>query len=342
MKFLARLCSAIRSTIGLGIGLGLTAQALTQPQARPQSLAHAPVQVQAQLELQELAQVQVQVQAQSQAQVPAQAATVIDDRGRSIAVPAAAQRVISLLPSLTETVCALQACGRLVGTDRFSNWPASVLALPKLGGLEDTQIERIVALRPDLVLVAGSSRAIDRLEALGLRVVVLEPKSLQDTERVILRLAQALGDAAAGPALWAAMQQRIDAAALRVPAALRGQKVYFEVAAAPYAAGESSFVGETLARLGLGNIVPAALGPFPKLNPEFVVRAQPDIVIGTARAVAEMPARPGWNALRALRERRQCGFAREPWDTLVRPGPRLAEAAELLADCLAGLERGPR
>jgi iron complex transport system substrate-binding protein len=264
---------------------------------------------------------------------------VVDDRGRSVELPAAPQRVISLLPSLTETVCALQACGRLVGTDRFSNWPAGVRALPKLGGLEDTQIERIVALRPDLVLAAGSSRAIDRLEALGLSVVTLEPKSLQDTERVIQQVALSLGDAAAGPALWRAMQQRIDAAAARVPASLRGQRGYLEVASAPYAAGESSFIGETLARLGMGNAVPASLGPFPKLNPEFVVRAQPDIVIATTRAVAEMPARPGWSTLRALRDRRQCGFASEPWDTLVRPGPRLADAAELLADCLAGLDR---
>ena len=254
-------------------------------------------------------------------------------------MPAAPQRVISLLPSLTETVCALQACSRLVGTDRYSNWPASVRALPKLGGLEDTQIERIVSLKPDLVLVSGSSRVIDRLESLGLRVVVLEPKTLQDTERVIQRVALALGDEAAGPVLWQRMQARIAAAAARVPASVRGQKVYFEVASSPYAAGEMSFVGETLAQLGVGNIVPAALGPFPKLNPEFIVRAQPDIIIGTVRAVAEMPSRPGWAGLRALQDKRHCGFASEPWDTLVRPGPRLAEAAELLAECLAGLAR---
>ena len=272
----------------------------------------------------------------------AHAASVVDDRGRTVELPAAPQRVISLLPSLTETVCALQACNRLVGTDRFSNWPASVRALPKLGGLEDTQIERIVALKPDLVLVPGSSRVIDRLETLGLRVVVLEPKSLQDTERVIHKVALALGDAAAGPALWQRMQLRIGAAAARVPAGVRGQKVYFEVASAPYAAGETSFVGETLAQLGVGNIVPAALGPFPKLNPEFIVRAQPDIIIGTVRAVAEMPSRPGWSGLRALQEKRHCGYTSEPWDALVRPGPRLAEAAELLADCLVSLDSAAR
>ncbi len=263
--------------------------------------------------------------------------TVVDDRGRAVTLSLPPQRVVSLLPSLTETVCALQACQRLVGTDRFSNWPASVLALPKLGGLEDTQIERIVALQPDLVLAAGSSRAIDRLEALGLRVLALEPKSLQDTERVIQQLALALGDASAGVQLWQTMQQRMAAAALRVPAALRGASVYFEVAAAPYAAGEVSFVGETLARLGLANIVGKALGPFPKLNPEFVVRAQPNIIMASTRAVAEMPGRPGWGQLRALREQRHCAFASESWDVLVRPGPRLAEAAEILADCLVAL-----
>ncbi len=263
--------------------------------------------------------------------------SVIDDRGRRIELLAPPQRIVSLLPSLTETVCALQSCGKLVGTDRWSNWPASVLALPKLGGLEDTQIERIVALKPDLVLVAASARAIDRLEALGLRVMALEPKSLQDTERVIGLVAQALGDAPAGPALWRSLQARVSAAAARVPLPLRGQKVYFEVAAAPYAASESSFVGEVLARLGLGNVVPAALGPFPKLNPEFVVRAQPDLILATTEAVAEMPARPGWSALQALHKHRHCGFATERWEALIRPGPRLADAADILVDCLVGL-----
>lgn len=263
--------------------------------------------------------------------------TLRDDRGVEHRLPAPPQRIVSLLPSLTETVCALQACARLVGVDRYSNWPASVKVLPQLGGLEDTQIERLMALKPDLVLVASSARAIDRLEALGLRVVVLEPRTLQDTERVIDQVARVLGDAAAGPALWQRLQARVAAAAARVPAALQGRKVYFEVASAPYAASESSFVGENLARLGMGNIVPASLGPFPKLNPEFIVRAQPDIVMATAAAVAEMPGRPGWKGLRALREHQTCGFAPAAWDTLVRAGPRLAEGAEFIADCLAHL-----
>jgi iron complex transport system substrate-binding protein len=262
---------------------------------------------------------------------------LLDDRGRSVRLKQPPQRIVSLLPSLTETVCALQACARLVGTDRYSDWPASVLALPKLGGLEDTQIERIVALKPDLVLLGASSRAIDRLEALGLTVLALEPKGLADSRRVIDSVALALGDAGAGPRLWQEISARVAAAAQRVPRAVRGQRVYFEVDGGPYAASETSFVGETLRQLGLGNVVPGSMGPFPKLNPEFVVRSQPDIVMATAKALAAMPYRPGWSRLEALRDKRSCGFDRARWDPLVRPGPRLADAAEILADCLAGL-----
>ncbi len=264
--------------------------------------------------------------------------TVVDDRGKRVELPAAAMRVVTLSPSLTETVCALGACARLVGVDRYSNWPAEVKALPQLGGLEDTQIERIVALKPDVVLAAASIRAIDRLEALGLRVLALEAKAYADVPRVIERVAQALGEPASGAALWQRQQARLQAAAARVPAGLRGRKVYLEVASAPYAAGEASFVGEVLARLGLGNVVPAALGPFPKLNPEFVVRAQPQLMMGSARAVAEMAQRPGWAGLAALRDRQTCGFEAAAWDTLVRAGPRLADAAEAIVDCLVKLE----
>lgn len=270
--------------------------------------------------------------------VAAAAITVTDDRGQVLTLPRPAQRIVSLLPSLTEGICALDACDRLVGVDRFSNWPAQVRQLPQLGGLEDTTIERLVRLQPDLVVAAVSARALGRLQALGIPVLALEPKSLADTRRVLEVLAQALGKPGEGERLWSQIDQGVNAAAARVPAAMRGQAVYFEVASAPYAAGASSFVGELLTRLQLGNVVPAALGPFPKLNPEFVLRAQPGIVMAAARAVAEMPARPGWSTLKALQAGRSCGFAEARYDLLVRPGPRLAEGAGLIADCLVHID----
>ncbi|MEY8876708.1 MAG: ABC transporter substrate-binding protein [Leptothrix sp. (in: b-proteobacteria)] len=270
---------------------------------------------------------------------PAAAAEVQirDQRGQLLRLAQPPQRIVSLLPSLTETVCALGACARLVATDRYSNWPASVAAVPKVGGLEDAQIERIVALKPDVVLAARSSRAIERLEALGQRVVVLEATNHAEVRDTLTTLATLLGQPEQGTQLWRGIEAQLQQAAARVPATVRGQKVYFEVDAAPYAAGAASFVGETLARLGMANIVPAALGPFPKLNPEFVVKAQPDLVMVVDRNAAEMIRRPGWASLRALQQGRLCGFPSARYDILVRPGPRLGEAALVLADCLAGL-----
>lgn len=270
--------------------------------------------------------------------------TIRDDRGVDVQLSAPAKRIVTLLPSLTETVCALGACDRLLATDRYSDWPSTVQALPKVGGMEDANIERIVALKPDLVLAAVSTRAVDRLASLGLTVATLEPKNHADTVRVIRAVAALLGREAQGEALWADAQRRTVAAAARVPAAWHGKRVYFEVDAAPYAAGAASFIGETMQRLGLGNIVPADLGPFPKLNPEFVVRAQPDLVIASERELAEMRLRPGWSGLRALRDGQVCHFSGAQYEMLIRPGPRLGEAAERLADCLVHLSadaRGP-
>ncbi|HVT10046.1 MAG TPA: helical backbone metal receptor [Polyangia bacterium] len=252
-------------------------------------------------------------------------------------LPAPPRRIVTLLPSLTESVCALGACDRLVGTDRFSNWPSSVQALPKLGGLEDAQIERIVALKPDVVLASVSARVMDRLESLGVRVIALESRNRADVKRTLFALGQLLGTPGKAEQVWAAVERDSRAAAARVPAAQRGQRVYFEIDAAPYAAGPSSFIGETLRGMGLDNAVPAELGAFPKLNPEFVVRAQPDILMAAQASLAEMPRRPGWSALRALADKRTCGFPNSTYEIIVRPGPRMGEAAAALADCLARL-----
>ena len=267
--------------------------------------------------------------------------TLHDDRGATLVLAAPPQRIVSLLPSFTESVCALGGCTRLVGTDRYSNWPASVRALPKLGGVDDAQIERIVALRPGVVLAAPSARVIGRLEALGVKVLVLESRDLADVKRTLSVLAQMLGTPAQAARVWSGIEHDTRAAAARVPTALRGQRVYFEVDATPYAAGAGSFIGELFARMGLANAVPAALGPFPKLNPEYVVHLHPDIVMASAQDLATMQGRPGWGALNALRDGRTCGYTSAQFELLTRSGPRLGEAASLLADCLVSIAAHP-
>lgn len=263
----------------------------------------------------------------------AQALQVTDDRGVTVSFARTPQRIVSLLPSLTETVCELGQCQRLVGVDRYSDFPLSVRALPQVGGGLDPNIEAIVALRPDVVLMATSSRAGERLQSLGIKVVALEPKSHADVKRVLEQIGQLL-EVPDAQRVWRVIDAGVLAAAQSLPASVKQTRVYFEVNRAPYAAGEASFIGETLARLGAKNIVPASLGPFPKINPEFVVRANPDVIMVGDRNYAGMEGRPGWSGIRAIRERRLCVFSVAQSDVLVRPGPRMAEGARIMAQCL--------
>lgn len=274
----------------------------------------------------------------ARAQAPAASPIQVqDDRGTVLRLPAPPQRIVSMLPSLTESLCALGGCGRLVGVDRYANWPASVARLPRLGGLDDALIEAIVALKPDLVLGSHSARALDRLEALGIPVLRLKSDSHADVRRSIGVLAQALGTPGEGTRLWAEIERALGAAAARVPAGWRGRQVYIEIGGGPYAAGAASFVGETLARLGLRNIAGPAMGPFPQLNPEFVLRARPDLLVLQARELPAVPRRPGWAAMPAVQRQQWCALAPADYETMVRPGPRMGETAALLADCLARL-----
>ena len=247
---------------------------------------------------------------------------------------AAPQRIVSLLPSLTETVCVLGACDRLVGVDRYSNWPTSVRQLPKMGGGLDPNVEAIVAAKPDLVLVAKSSRVLPRLRALGLHLEVLEPQTHAEMDAAQLRIARLL---AVPDSEVERIQQSSNAllAAARdaLPAQALDWRVYIEVSDGPYAAAPASFIGETLARLGLANVVADGQGPFPRVSTEWVVAQQPDLIIVGSMGATQLDKRPGWNHLRAVQQQQVCAMSPEQADVLVRAGPRWAEAAQLITQC---------
>jgi iron complex transport system substrate-binding protein len=263
--------------------------------------------------------------------------TLTDDRGRVVVIDKAPQRIITLLPSLGEIVCELQACDRLVGVDRYSNWPDLVKTLPQLGGIDDTQLEALIKLKPDLVLLARSARVTQRLESMGIKVVALEPQNQEDMRRVIQLIAGALHlpqpqDRA--QALWQSIQQKLEAAALRVPAKAKGMRIYFEAGSGYFAAGEASYIGETLKRLGLVNVVTPAMGAFPQVNPEFVVKANPQIIFMGERTATDFKSRPGWHRIEAIAQQRICAFPPAQADVIVRSGPRIPEAADLMVACL--------
>ena len=259
--------------------------------------------------------------------------SVVDDRGVVVMFDKPPQRVVSLLPSLTESICALGKCGALVGVDRFSNWPKSIQELPKLGGMGDINIERIAQLKPDVVLLEKASPVIARLNSLGIKTFALDIKSMSDEERALKKLDTLLGTAESAR-VWNQIQKEIMRANKQLSAKSGDISVYFEVNPAPFAAGRSSFIGEILTQLNLVNIIPESLGPFPKINPEFVVQTKPDVILLTESTIADIQKRPGWSSIPAVKRNRICSFTADQSDVLVRPGPRMGEAALIISQCI--------
>lgn len=249
-------------------------------------------------------------------------------------------RIVSLQPSLTEIVCALNACVDLVGVDRYSNWPSAVQTLPRVGSLSDAQVESIVALKPDLVLMRPRNRATNRLQELGLNVLPVDATSHGELRVQLEVIARAMGRPGAGDALWEQINRRVDAVRARVPPHWRDKRVYLEVHGGHAAASEASFIGETLSRLGLRNVVPGHLGLFPKLGPEYALRANPDVLISTdAYGTPSIAERPGWSRMPAVVKGQVCRISAERFDVIARPGPRIDEAAQEILRCLLEIDQ---
>jgi iron complex transport system substrate-binding protein len=249
----------------------------------------------------------------------------------------APRRIVTLLPSLTETVCALGECARLVATDRYSDWPASATTLPKAGGLDDAQIELIVSLKPDVVILAHAARVTERLRELGVATFDVETRTYADISSSITSIGLLLGVPERAAALNRDIEQSVQVAADQAKRGLHGRAplVYFEVDSGPYGAGPQSFIGEMLTRLSARNILTPELGFFPKLNPEYVVRHNPDVIFVSPKEAPTLDHRPGWDQIRAVKEHRVCSFPPEVRDAIVRPGPRVAEGLSAMAQCLS-------
>lgn len=205
----------------------------------------------------------------------AQPVVVQDDRARTVTLAGPAQRVVSVLPSLTETVCALKRCERLVGVDRYSSWPASVKRLPVVGGGLDPNVEAVLALKPDVVLMARSARGGERLEALGVRVVYLEPQTHADVLRALRVLGTLLGVPATDvDALWQGMQRDLSAAAQQVSARAKGVRVCGGEPDAPRGGGV--FVsGRNRAAAGSGQCGAGGHGTFSSAEPGVCAARRP-------------------------------------------------------------------
>ncbi|GGM91843.1 ABC transporter substrate-binding protein [Thermus composti] len=260
--------------------------------------------------------------------------TLTDDLGRQVTLKAPPKRIVTMLPSVTETVCALGACDRLVATDDYSDWPESVKRLPKAGGLYNPNPELIVSLKPDLVLVSRYGRLYETLERAGLTVFAVKTETYEDIFKTVRTLGKLLGLPAQAEGLVARIQKEVYQEEARAAKAKARPRVYYEIDPTPYTAGPESFIGVLIQKARGVNIVPKELGLFPKISPEFVVQKNPEVIVATyPNALETIRRRPGWDRISAVRNGRICVFTGGEDSLLSRPGPRVAQGLRLLVDC---------
>ncbi|WP_117238475.1 ABC transporter substrate-binding protein [Thermus sediminis] len=260
--------------------------------------------------------------------------TVTDDLGRTVTLKAPPKRIVTMLPSVTETVCALGACDRIVATDDYSDWPERVKGLPKAGGLYNPNPELIVALRPDLVLVSKYGRLYETLERAGLTVYAVRTETYEDIFRTTRTLGRLLGLPGEAERLVAQIQREVYAEEARAARARNRPRVYYEIDPTPYTVGPESFIGVLIQKARGVNIIPRELGLFPKISPELVLERNPEVIVATyPGALESIRRRPGWDRVAAVRQGRICVYTGGEDNLLSRPGPRVAQGLRLLVDC---------
>jgi len=281
--------------------------------------------------------------AQSSAQATAPSAAtqpatheVVDEMGRSVRVPVSPSRVVSLAPSLTETVYALGLQGHLVGDTEYCDYPPEARKKPKVGGAINPNLEEIVALHPDLVLVTKSLNRLETvraLDVLGIPSYATDPHTVEEIISSTQKLADLLGAPVAGKTLSVELQNRLATLETRL-AGIPPTRVLFIVWTEPLmSVGKDTFIADALRKAGAVSIVDSTRD-WPQMNLEEVVRLQPDCLVfasshseAAARDFAALADRPGWRLLEAVHNHHYAVIS----DAVNRPAPRIVSAIEELA-----------
>jgi iron complex transport system substrate-binding protein len=271
--------------------------------------------------------------------VPAQAAAIrlVDDVGQTLEFATPPQRIISLTPHLTELLFAVGAGAQLVGVDSASDYPQAAQALPRVGDYSRISFERILALKPDLVIVwVGGNRAADihGLEKMGLPVLHTQATRLDDVARLLRLIGQASGHAGAGDV--AARDFSVRLAALQTRAARQPPlSVFYQVWDRPLmTVGGSHWISDALAVCGARNVFADLRGLSPVVSIEAVLKRAPALIVSGSDAP---DMRRQWQRFASLPAVKNHAFVRVDADRLHRLTPRLLEGvAELCAAVAAG------
>jgi iron complex transport system substrate-binding protein len=271
----------------------------------------------------------------------AEAAVVPDMLGRPVAIPDRPLRVVSLAPSITETIYAVGRGDWLIGVTDVCDYPPPARELPRVGGIAAPNLEQIVRLRPDLVFATAEGNArdlLDRLERLGLATFALQPDGYEGVVGSILAMGRALAAEPAARGIVDDIRRQVRRVQELVAGRSRPNVLYLIWTDPLIAAGAGTYLDDLLGMVGGRNIVWERTGSYPRLSWEQVVARAPDVILlADHREDSERPATGsgdmppewrGWQAVPAIRSGRVLAV---PSNTILRPGPRLGDGVIRLA-----------
>ena len=264
------------------------------------------------------------------------AGSVTDQVGRTLVVPENPTRVIALAPSITEIIYDLGQEKRLVGVTQYSTYPSEAELLPRVGSYVRLDIEKIVALKPDLCLATkdgNPKHIVDKIVSLGIPVYVINPQNLQQIMDTITRLGSLLHAEQTAAALVSDMEKRIGQVQARIKNRPDRPRVFFQIDAEPlFSAGTNTFIHELIELAGGINTTAGEVS-YPRYSWEDIIVLQPEIVLISSMAGGLAPeyllnSWKKWNLLSAVKNDQIFVVDAELFD---RPTPRLVDGLEVIA-----------
>ena len=276
-------------------------------------------------------------QPQGPSELKTQLREVVDEAGRKVTLPAKIERVVSLAPNLTEIVYAVGAGDRLVGNTTFCNYPPEAKSVAKVGDTLQPSIERILALRPQLVLVSTASQLeafTTQLNEQQIAVYITDPRDLEGVFHSILNVGDLLNESVGAAELVKQLRARTEA----VERAVSGRpplSVFFQLSGQPlYTAGKTSFVTNLIERARGRSVTADVNEAWPRLSDEAALASRPEAIIMLSGAMGATPNAQVASALRNSPAVKNGRVYVIDGDLLTRPGPRLVDGLEQIARAL--------
>lgn len=266
----------------------------------------------------------------------AQSRMVTDLVGRKVQVPENPKRVVALAPSVTEIIFALKQQDRLKGVTRFSDYPEQAKNYPKVGSYVHLDVERIVALQPDLCIGIKDGNphiAVKQLEAMRIPFFAVDPKDLDSVMESILAIGDLLKSSVEAQSIVADMSRRIGEVKQKTSRVQHKPRVFVQIGISPIVSvGNNTFINELITMAG-GTNVAAGSNPYPRFSREQVIALEPEVMVisSMARATVFEEVKAQWMQWPAIPAVRNQAVHIAPTNIFDRPTPRLVDGLEQMA-----------